>query len=106
MARPHDFVDQDVDHVSRAVLGHRQLLEDHLALLFELLRFEQRVQQAVGQDVERGGKAVVADLGPIDGQLLIGAGVHDPADAFDLLGDLAGGRAAFGSLEQHVLEEM
>ena len=106
LVRPDDLVDQDVDDVGRAVLGHRQLFEDDLALFFELVRVQQRVEQAVGQDVERGGEAMVADLGPVDGQLFVGAGVHHAADAFDLFGDLAGGRSPAGALEQHVLEEV
>src|ERR1051326_6848010 len=93
-------------YVGRAVLGHGQLFEDALALLLELLRIEQRVQQAVRQDVERGHEAVVADLGPVHGQLLVGTRVHDAADAFDLLGDLARGGPSTGALEQHVLQEM
>ena len=49
---------------------------------------------------------MIADLGPVDGQLFVGAGVHHAADAFDLFGDLARRRAPLGALEQHVLEEV
>ncbi len=106
LVRPDHLVDQDVDDVSRAVLGHRQLFEDDLALLLELFRIHQRVEQAVSQDVEGGGEAVVAHLGPVHGQLFIGPGVHHAADAFDLFGDLARRRPSLGALEQHVLEEV
>ena len=49
---------------------------------------------------------MVADLGPKNGQLLVGARVHHPADAFDLFGDLARGWPTFGAFEEHVLEKM
>ena len=106
LVRPHHLVDHDVDHVGRAVLSHGQLFENDVALFFELLGVQQRIQETIGKDVERRGEAMVADLCPIDGQLLVGAGVHDPADAFYFFRDLAGGWPTCGALEQHVLEEV
>src|SRR5205823_11141881 len=106
LAGPHDFVDQNVDDVGWTVLGHRQLFKDHLALFFELLRIQQRIEQAVRQDVERRAEAMVADFGPVHGQLFVGTGVHYAANTFDLFRDFARCWPSPGALEQHVFEEV
>ena len=51
-------------------------------------------------------EVLMADLRPVDRQLLVGRRVHRAADTLDLLGDLLRRRATAGALEQHVLQEV
>ncbi len=93
------------DDVIRRVVGLADLLQDHAALALQLLRLEGGVGQDVADDVGGQRGVFFQDLGVVGGLLAGGVGVEMAADGFDLFGDL-GGRAAFGTFEGHVLEEM
>ncbi len=97
-----EIVENDV--VGR-VVGLADLLQDHRALAFHLVRVEARIQQDVGEDIERQRHVFLQHLGVVGGALARGIGVEVAADRLDLLGDVAGA-APFGALERHVLEEM
>ena len=93
------------DDVVGRVVGLADLLQDHGALAFELGRVEGRMQQDVGEDVERERHVLLQHLGVIRGAFARGVGVEMAADRLDLLGDRAGA-APLGALERHVLEKM
>jgi hypothetical protein len=64
------------------------------------------VEEHVAEDVDRGAAVGRRALHVVRGQLLAGEGVELAADAVDLRGDVAGGWAPLGALEEHVLREM
>jgi hypothetical protein len=106
MLRPHDGFEQAVDVVLGLVQVHLQLLEDDHPLPLHVGRGELRVGHDVEEDVDRELEAVGRDPGPVDGELLVGRGVHDTADALDRLGDLLRGRTPSRALEEQVLDEV
>ena len=63
------------------------------------------IEEHVGEDVEQFVETIVAGLGMVAGHFFAGESVEVTADAFDVLGNLAGGTAA-GAFEQQVLDEM
>src|SRR3990170_6378643 len=85
---PADLVDEGLDPTLRRVVHHGELLEDDLALLFDLLRGEERVTEHIHQDVHGQGEVGTGYLHPVDRQLTVGGGVEDAADALDGFGDL------------------
>ena len=93
------------DDVVGRVVGLPDLLQDDGALALELGRIEGRVQQDVGEDVERERHVLLQHLGVIGRALARGIGVEMAADRLDLLGDRAGA-APLGALERHVFEKM
>jgi hypothetical protein len=66
---------------------------------------ESRAQEHVGKDVDDGAEVRGAGARVVAGHLFRRKGVEVTANAFDLLGNLAGG-ALRRALEEHVLEEM
>ena len=93
------------DDVVGRVVGLPDLLQDDGALAFEFGRIEGRVQQDVGENVERERQILLQHLGVIRRAFARGIGVEVAADRLDLLGDRAGA-APLGALERHVLEKM
>src|SRR5438874_3114295 len=93
------------DDVVRRVVRLTDLLQDDGALALKLGGVEARMQQDVGQDVERERHVLFQHLGVIGRALARGIGVEMAADRLDLLGDVPGA-APFGALKGHVLEEM
>ena len=72
----------------------------HLALAFERVGGEHRVQQHVGQQIETGGK-IAAQGFQVDAETVVAAvAVNAAADGFDFRGDVPGA-AVRGALEQH-----
>ncbi len=93
------------DDVVRRVVRLADLLQDHAALAFQLLRLEGRVGQDVADDVGAQRGVLLQQLDVIGGLLARGVGVDVAAHRLDLLGDLRRG-AALGALEGHVFEEV
>jgi hypothetical protein len=105
MVGPEMLVEEIVDELVRSVVHHPDLLEDDLALLFDLRGIEIGVEHDVGEQIERHGEMLVQDLGVETGVFLGGEGVDLSADRVDGQGDFLGapiGRA----LEQKMLNEM
>ena len=94
------------DVVARRVDAHPHLLDDDALLALDLLRVEARVAQHVDEHVEGDVAVLCGAADVVAGQLLAGERVELAADAVDLAGDLARGRAALGALEEHVLGEV
>ncbi len=82
------------------------LLEDHALLLRDLRLVEARVEEHVGEDVERGVARLRAATDVVAGELLAGEGVELAADRIDLRRDRACRRTPLGALEEHVLREV
>ena len=99
------FLEMIEDDVVGRVVGLADLLQDDGALALELGRVEGRMQQDVGEDIERERHVLLQHLGVIRGAFARGIGVEVAADRLDLLGDGAGA-APLGALERHVFEEM
>ncbi len=94
-----------VERVPGIALVHRDLFEDHLALGLHLGLVEQEALEPVELEVERSLPAVGRGGEVVDGRVVAGEGVVDPAqragDPVDLAEAVAG-----RALEHHVLEEM
>ena len=103
-------VDGDAEEASHPAPGvivvPFELLLDDGALAVDLLLGEGRVEEHVRGYVDCGLEAVVGHDVPVAGVFLVRVGVEGAAGALDLLGDHVGAGAAFGSLEDHVLEEV
>jgi hypothetical protein len=87
------------------VLVHDQLLVDDVALLFQLDRVEDGVQEHVRQHIPKVLEAVGAGFAVKAGVLLGGEGVEIPPNPLDILRDAERG-AFLGALEEHVLNEV
>ena len=94
-----------MDVVVGRVLDLRDLLQDDRALAVDLVLGEARVQEDVGEQVERERQVLAQHLRVVAGVLLAGEGVEHAADGVDLLGDLRR-RPPLGPLEEEVLEEV
>ena len=103
---PAHLVPDLADVVAGRVEVHVDLLDDHALLALELLLVEARVQEHVGEDVDRDRRRPRGALDVVGGQLLAREGVELAADAVDLAGDVARGGAPLGALEEHVLGEV
>ena len=91
--------------VLRRVLGHGDLLDHHALLLRHFSGVEGRVGRHVRDHVHGQGQVLVHHLGIEAGALLGREGVQLSAHGVHLLRDLPG-RALFGALEHHVLQEV
>ena len=94
-----------MNHFVRRVVVHPDFFEHDLLLFGNLARIEGRVQEHVGKNVDRQRNVTVDDFGVVAGRFFIGESVEIAADAVHRLGDGAG-RSAFGTLEEHVLDEV
>ena len=87
------------------VLGHRDLAKDHVLLARDLVRGKRRMQDGVGEEVDRDLELLAREVDVVDGPVEGRVGVDVAAIRLDRRGDLpacAPGRA----LEEHVLQEM
>ena len=97
----------DVSDVAlRRVEVDVHLLEDHALLLRDLGLVEPRVEEHVGEDVERDVARLRPAADVVARELLAREGVELAADRVDLGGDRAGGGPALRALEEHVLGEV
>ena len=94
-----------VDDVVGRVLDHPDLLQDHRLLALQLLGVEERVQQDVGQEIDRERQVLVEHLHVEAGVLLGGEGVHLAAHRVHRAGDVLGA-AGGGALEDEVLDQV
>ena len=98
-------MDKVVGDLVRTVEDGGDLLENDVALALQLLADVGRVENDVGQDVERDPLIALEHTCKVSGVLQAGGGIELSADGLDLLRD--GARAAPGrALEGHVLQEM
>ena len=102
---PECFVGQLQHVLRRLVVGHRNFLLDDAAFAGDLASVENRVEVHVGEHIHQCRRLAGVGTCVVAGVFLAGAGVDVAADALDFAGDLRG-RAALGSLEQHVLEKV
>jgi hypothetical protein len=93
------------DEIVRLVVGGGDLLQDHVALAFQLFIVEFGRGEDVGQNVEGQRPVVLQHAGIIGGGFHAGCGIDLAAGRFDFLGDGAR-RTAGRALEGHMLEEM
>ena len=105
MAFPEPLREELVDQIVRRVFHHLDLLDDHLLLPLDILGIEGRVEDDVGEHVERQRQMLVEHLDVVAGVLFGGEGVELAANRVDLLGDVLGGPGP-SPLEQHVLDEV
>jgi hypothetical protein len=82
------------------------LLLDHRPLAVEFDGVDEGAQDHVRNHLDAGLGALEGEVVPVAGDLLRGVGVQAAARAFDRLGDLGGGRASLGALEEHVFDEV
>ena len=94
-----------VDQVVGRVLHHLDLLEHDRLFALELLGVEDRVEEDVGQEVNRERQVLVEHLDVEAGVLLGGEGVHLATDRVHRARDGLGG-ARLGPLEDQVLDEV
>ena len=94
------------DVALRRVEVHVHLLEDHALLLRDLRLVEARVEEHVGEDVEREVACLRPAADVVAGQLLARESVELAADRVDLGRDRARGRTPLRALEEHVLGEV
>ena len=94
-----------VHKILRGVLVHGDLLQDHAALLGQLLLVDGGAGDQVGQDIHRQGQILVDHLGVEAGAVAAGEGVELTAHGVHLFGNLPGS-TLHGSLENHVLQEV
>ena len=90
----------------RRVAVHVHLLDDHALLALDLLGVEARVEEHVGEHVERLGSLVAGALDVVARVLLAGEGIEVGAHRVDLEADVTRGRTALGALEEEVLGEV
>ncbi len=105
MVAEHGLEEPLARDVGGVIVGRAELLEDHAALVVELVLLEQRGGEHVGDDVDRHRQVAVLDLGVVAGVLLGRQGVVLAADGVEAHRDVerAAGRSA---LEQEVLKKM
>src|SRR5213596_2779054 len=80
MALPELCGEEVMDQVVGRVLHHLDLLEHNRLFALELLGVEDRVQEDVGQEIDRERQVLVEHLDIEAGVLLRGEGVHLAAD--------------------------
>src|SRR3954451_23391611 len=105
VAREQRAGEHVVDEVVGRVVAHPDLLEDHLALRFDLVGAQRGRPHDVGEDVEREREVPVGHAHVVRGDLLAGERVHVAPARLDGFGDLRR-VARLGALEQQVLEEV
>ena len=89
----------------RIVKPHRELPANDLLLLHILLLGQGRVLHHIGEDIHRLRGSLGRNVDPIHRAVERGVGIDVSPPVLNLLGNLAG-RAFFGSLEEHVLEDV
>src|SRR2546422_865793 len=104
MALPELCGEEVMDQVVGRVLHHLDLLEHNRLYALELLGVEDRVQEDVGQEIDRERQVLVEHLDIEAGVLLRGEGVHLAADRVHRARDGLGG-ARLGALEDEGLDE-
>ncbi len=92
------------DELGRICL-HLDLFENDALFLFDVLAAEDRMQDQVGQDVEREGHMLIEDFGVETDQFLTGEGIEASANRIHRAGDVFG-RTRLRALEDHVFNEM
>ena len=90
----------------RRVAVHVHLLDDHALLALDLLGVEARVEEHVGEHVERLRGLVAGALDVVARVLLAREGVEVGAHRVDLEADVARRRAALRPLEEEMLGEV
>ena len=99
-----DRVGEDVVHaVGGLVLVHRDLLDHDLALGVDV--GEGRLQEHLGEQVERLLRVLVEEAGVELGRLLARRRIRRRPEGVEVLGDLDR-RVALGPLEEQMLQEM
>ena len=91
--------------IVRRVLDAVDLLEDHVALGFEVALPEERPPREIGEDLDRERQIGVERMRLVAGIVAAGEGVEAPAPHLELERQLLG-RTPLGALEHHVLEQM
>ena len=94
-----------MDQVVGRVLHHLDLLEHNRLFALELLGVEDRVQEDVGQEIDRERQVLVEHLDVEAGVLFGGERVHLTADGVHGTGDRLGA-ARRGPLEHEVLDQV
>ena len=105
MVGPEAAGEDVMEQVFGIVHVHLDFFEDNLALFFDVVGIEFGTEDEIGKDIEGDGEMRVEDLGVEADLFLGGEGVEHATDGIHFAGDVFGG-AAFGALEDHVLEEM
>jgi hypothetical protein len=99
-------VDQVLGDRRRLVVGAVDLLDHDTALALELLAVEAGTRYEIGQQVDRGGRALGAD-GDVEGDKIVARiGVEHAPEALGGLVDLFVGRVLLAALEDEMLEEV
>jgi hypothetical protein len=93
------------DIILRIVLHHLDLFQDDLFFTFDFVRRELRVEEKVGEEVDRPGEVFLQDLYVECGGLTGGESVEFSSHRIAFMGDHPG-RAPLGALEEHVLSEV
>ena len=101
----HGLGEPLVHDVTGVVVVHRELFEDHPALVLDVVDVQARRGDHVTQDVDRHRQVLVQHPGVVAGVLLARDGVGLPADGVERRGDLHR-RPPPGALEQQVLQEV
>src|SRR6202008_3489091 len=105
MLRPEAAGEDVVEKIFRVVHVHFDFFEDNLALFLYVFGIELGAKNEIRQNVEGDGEMRVQYLG-VEADLFLGSeGVEHAADGIHFAGDIFGG-AAFGALEDHVLQEV
>ena len=106
MIAVEERVVDSADEVARRVEVHVHLLDDHALLALDLVGIELGAADHVDEHVERDAARLRCAPDVITGVLLAREGVELAPDRVDFAGDVAGARAFFGALEEHVLGEV
>jgi hypothetical protein len=94
-----------VNHLIGRIVVHLDLFEHDFLFFREFRRGEDRVQEHIGEHVDRERNVMVDHLSVIAGRFLIGKGVEVTTHPIHRLRDLA--RAPpLRSLEEHVFDQM
>ena len=97
------------ENVVKEIFGivqiHLDFFEDDLALLLDVVGIELGTQNEIGDDVKGDGQMVIEDFGVEADLFFRSERVEHTAYRIHFAGDGFGG-AAFGSFEDHVLDEM
>src|SRR5579864_6122449 len=94
-----------VDQVIGVVLVHLDLFYDHAAFTRDVIGIEDRVEDQIAENIERGWNVLVENLDVEADTFFGGEGVHITADRVNLARNLFRG-AMLRSLEHHVFDEM
>ncbi len=105
MRTPEILREKLVDQILRIVLGHADFFLDHALLAFDVVIRELRIEDHIGNDVERFRKMLVEHARIEADHFLRGEGVEHAAERIDFAGDVFC-RAAARAFEDHVLDEM